>query len=64
MNQGTDAQTTNPEGTIQLPESKERSSPVAKDQDKGIKNDKKKPAKNIKEKRAAKKEKAASHSER
>jgi hypothetical protein len=35
-----------------------------KDQDKGIKNDKKKPAKNIKEKRAAKKEKAATHTDR
>jgi hypothetical protein len=37
---------------------------MAKDQDKGVKNDKKKPAKNIKEKRAAKKEKAAAHTDR
>ena len=37
---------------------------MAKVQDKGIKSDKKKPAKNIKEKRAAKKEKAASHTDR
>jgi hypothetical protein len=37
---------------------------MAKDQDKGVKNDKKKAVKSLKEKRAAKKEKAASHSER
>jgi len=42
----------------------ERRKNMAKDQDKGVKNDKKKPAKNIKEKRAAKKEKAASHTDR
>jgi hypothetical protein len=37
---------------------------MAKDQDKGVKNDKKKPAKTLKEKRVAKKEKAASHTDR
>jgi hypothetical protein len=42
----------------------ERRKSMAKDQDKGVKNDKKKPAKNLKEKRAAKKEKAASHTDR
>jgi hypothetical protein len=37
---------------------------MAKDQDKGVKNDKKKPSKTLKEKRAAKKEKASSHTDR
>ena len=37
---------------------------MAKEQNKGVKSDKKKPAKDLKEKRAAKKEKAASHSDR
>jgi hypothetical protein len=37
---------------------------MAKDQDKGVKNDKKKPAKTLKEKRAAKKEKASTHTDR
>jgi hypothetical protein len=49
---------------INAPRRPERRKSMAKDQDKGVKNDKKKPAKNIKEKRAAKKEKAASHTDR